>query len=233
MSSSASTRFLVPSPSQSPSGGTRRSRGAAAARSATTSGERESAVNFLPNFLARTRMRKRVGIEVVPRLMNSFSSLAGTVRRSSLVVPTSALTKTALPPVALEHDGVLVAAAQEVPAADLELLPDLHVHRRDARDDRRLGLLLLLGGSVGVDGGTRSRGDHEGAEGGHEGGAAQMRGECGRGKSSCAPIGGSRGRLRASADGGRRLARWRSARRSRFRSRPRDPRSARRRDPGT
>ena len=62
------------------------------------SGERVSLVNFLPSFFVRMRTRKRVGTTDVPTFVNSFSSFFGTVTRSSLVVPTLALTKTARPP---------------------------------------------------------------------------------------------------------------------------------------
>ena len=55
----------------------------------------------LPNFLASTRSRKRVGTGAPARVRSADLSLAGTVRRSSFVVPIAALTKIALPPVRL------------------------------------------------------------------------------------------------------------------------------------
>ena len=73
--------------------------GAAAAWRSETIGEREIAVNFLPNFLARTRMRKRVGIGVVPARRELSLELRGHRQAQQLApCPTSALTKTALPP---------------------------------------------------------------------------------------------------------------------------------------
>ena len=65
-----------------------------------TSGERDALVNRLPNFFARTRMRKRVAMELPPLLFSSGPSFAGTVTRSSFVVPMIAFT--ALPPLRLK-----------------------------------------------------------------------------------------------------------------------------------
>ena len=129
-------------------------------------------MNVLPNFLARTRTRKRVGTTEVPCLVNSFWSLAGTLTRSSLVVPTPAFTKTALPPSRLKTTEFLLRPRRKFLPRTSSVWP---ISTFIGRTEVTTGSLafLLLGRSLGVDGGARSRGGKEGTEGGHEGGAAQ------------------------------------------------------------
>src|SRR5215210_2267604 len=91
----------MPSPSQSPSSAARGGVAGVGGSSGPTTGEREALVKRLPNFLESTRRRKRVGTGAPLRVARADLSLAGTVSRSSLVVPTSALTKIARPPVRL------------------------------------------------------------------------------------------------------------------------------------
>jgi hypothetical protein len=132
-------------------------------------GLREALAELLGQDADAEAGRKRAGAALGELLLE----LRGHRQAEQLRRADRGLHEDGLAAAALEHHGVLVAPAQEVAAADLERLPDLHLHRRHARDDRKLGLLLLLRRSVGMDSGTRSRGNHEGAEGGHEGGAAQ------------------------------------------------------------
>ena len=131
-------------------------------------------------------------------------SFVGTVSRSSLVVPTSALTKMALPPRALEHDGVLgcAHARKERPRIS-SFCPIATCMRRDRESRPAPG--FFFGRSVGVDGGTRSRGDHDGAEGGHEGGTAQEGRMRAREKSSWPLSAEALNVLRGQLDGARRL----------------------------
>src|SRR5436190_3633889 len=101
LSSSESSRFGVPSPSQSAFGSTVCGLGGAGGFSAPTIGELERDVKRLPNVLERTRTRRRVRVGVPFLTNSSFSRRLGSVTLSILVVPFSALTNMTRAPLRL------------------------------------------------------------------------------------------------------------------------------------
>ena len=98
LSSSPSSRFFAPSPSQSPSGSASVGVSTLGGRGALTTGESFFFVKDLPNFFERMRRRNRVGMGLPALRAKNSCSESGTLMTSIFLVPTSAFANTARAP---------------------------------------------------------------------------------------------------------------------------------------